>query len=68
MNVEKLSYSYLKYELTKDDVYKHQYYIIITRSELTTNTSSTLLIHYDVVNCEPKFCVVKATAKRKRNY
>ena len=35
MNVEKLKALYLKYELTKDDVYKHQHYIIITRSELT---------------------------------
>ena len=32
MNIEKLTALYKKYELTKDDVYKHQHYIIITRS------------------------------------
>ncbi len=31
MNVDKLKALYVKYELTKDDVYKHQHYIIITR-------------------------------------
>ncbi len=31
MNREKLLELYKKYELTKDDVYKHQHYVIITR-------------------------------------
>ena len=66
MNVEKLKALYLKYELTKDDVYKHQHYIIITRSGIDKiQTKEQVSIHYDVVNCEPKFCVVKATATKK---
>ena len=32
MKTEKLKEKYIKYELTKDDVFKHQHYIIITRS------------------------------------
>ena len=32
MNKEKLTVLYKKYELTKDDVFKHQHYLIITRS------------------------------------
>ena len=32
MQVEKLKEMYLKYELTKDDVFKHQHFVIITRS------------------------------------
>ena len=32
MNKQTLKELYLKYELTKDDVYKHQHYVIITRS------------------------------------
>lgn len=66
MNVEKLKSLYLKYELTKDDVYKHQHYIIITRSGIDKiQAKEQVSIHYDVVNCEPKFCVVKATATKE---
>ena len=32
MKTEALKEKYIKYELTKDDVFKHQHYIIITRS------------------------------------
>ena len=32
MKTEKLKALYEKYELSKDDVFKHQHYIIITRS------------------------------------
>ena len=32
MKTEKLKELYKKYGLTKDDVFKHQHYIIITRS------------------------------------
>jgi hypothetical protein len=66
MNVEKLKALYTKYELTKDDVYKHQHYIIITRSGIDKiQAKEQININYDVVNCEPKFCVVKATALKE---
>ena len=32
MNKEKLTELYKEYNLTKDDVFKHQHYLIITRS------------------------------------
>ena len=32
MKTDKLKEKYVKYELAKDDVFKHQHYIIITRS------------------------------------
>ena len=32
MKTELLKEKYIKYNLTKDDVFKHQHYIIITRS------------------------------------
>ncbi|MAN60469.1 MAG: hypothetical protein CMI60_00850 [Parvibaculum sp.] len=49
--------------LVKEDVYKHQHYTIITRAgidKIQANTS--ISIKYDVVECSPNFCVVKATA------
>jgi hypothetical protein len=32
MKTEALKEKYIKYNLTKDDVFKHQHYIILTRS------------------------------------
>ena len=68
MNVEKLKELYVKYELTKDDVYKHQHYIIITRSGIDKiQAKEKVQITYNVVSCEPKFCVVKAIATKQNN-
>lgn len=61
MNKEKLGELYKKYELTKDDVFKHQHYIIITRSGIDKiQAKAQINIKYEVVNCESNFCVVKA--------
>lgn len=66
MNVDKLKALYLKYELTKDDVYKHQHYIIITRSGIDKiQAKEQVSINYDVIECKPNFCVVKATAMKE---
>jgi hypothetical protein len=66
MNVDKLKELYVKFELTKDDVYKHQHYIIITRSGIDKiQAKEKVNITYDVITCEPKFCVVKATALKE---
>ncbi len=63
MNKEKLTELYKKYELTKDDVFKHQHYIIITRSGIDKiQAVAKIGIRYIVVNCERDFCVVKAKA------
>jgi len=66
MNVDKLKELYLKYELTKDDVFKHQHYIIITRSGVDKiQAKEQISINYDVIKCDPNFSVVKASAKKE---
>ena len=63
MKTERLKELYLKYGLSKDDVFKHQHYIIITRSGIDKiQASEKIKITYDVINCETNFCVVKANA------
>ena len=63
MNKEKLTELYKKYELTKDDVFKHQHYLIITRSGIDKiQAVAKINVRYVVVNCEKDFCVVKAKA------
>tara|TARA_R100001129_G_scaffold156664_1_gene119944 strand:+ start:501 stop:893 length:393 start_codon:yes stop_codon:yes gene_type:complete len=65
MKTEKLKEKYLKYELTKDDVFKHQHYIIITRSGIEKiQAIENIKIFFDVVKCETNFAGVKATAKK----
>ena len=63
MNKEKLTVLYKKYNLTKDDVFKHQHYLIITRSGVDKiQAVAKILIGYEVIKCEKDFCVVKASA------
>tara|TARA_R100000544_G_scaffold37172_1_gene27586 strand:- start:612 stop:1028 length:417 start_codon:yes stop_codon:yes gene_type:complete len=64
MNREKLLDLYKKYELTKDDVYKHQHYVIITRQGIEKiQASENIIINYDVIKCETNFAVFKANAR-----
>ena len=66
MNREKLTSLYKKYELTKDDVYKHQHYIIITRQGIDKiQAKERIYVDYEVINCEPNFAVVKANATKE---
>mgnify|MGYP003120431460 CR=1 FL=1 len=66
MNTDKLKELYLKYELTKDDVFKHQHYIIITRTGIDKIQGiEQINIHYDVIQCEPNFAVIKANARKE---
>ena len=61
MKKEKLTELYKKYNLTKDDVFKHQHYIIITRSGIDKiQAKAKINIKYDVIKCEKDYCVVKA--------
>jgi hypothetical protein len=63
MNKEKLTVLYKKYNLTKDDVFKHQHYLIITRSGVDKiQAQAKININYEVIKCEKDFCVVKASA------
>ena len=65
MDREKLGALYKKYELYKEDIYKHQHYIIITRSGIDKiQAKEKIFIDYEVINCEQKFCVVKANASK----
>ena len=63
MNREKLLELYKKYELTKDDVYKHQHYVIITRMGIEKiQAKEKININYEVIKCETNFAVFKAIA------
>ena len=63
MQVEKLKEMYLKYSLTEADVFKHQHYIILTRSGIEkVSALENIDITYEVIKCETNFAVVKATA------
>lgn len=61
MNREKIKTLYEKYELTPDDVFKHQHYLIITRSGIEKiQATEKINVNYEVVRCEPNFAAVKA--------
>ena len=68
MKTEILKEKYIKYNLTKDDVFRHQHYIIITRSGIEKiQALENIHINYDVVKSEPSFASVKATAIKEQN-
>ena len=63
MNRDKLLELYKKYDLRKDDVYKHQHYVIITRQGIEKiQAKENIKIAYQVIKCETNFAVIKATA------
>ena len=68
MKTDKLAELYKKYGLSKDDVFKHQHYIIITRSGIDKiQALEKIHINYDVIECQKDFCVVKASAEVSGN-
>ena len=61
MKTEILKEKYIRYNLTKDDVFKHQHYIIITRSGIEKIAAiENIGIHFEIVKCETNFAAVKA--------
>jgi len=63
MNRDKLVSLYEKYELSKDDIFKHQHFVIITRSGIEKIIGKeNITINYDVIKCESNFAVFKANA------
>ena len=69
MNVEKLKALYTKYNLTKEDVFKHQHYIIITRSGIDKIQGvAGVKIKYDVIKCDTNFAVVKASTEHLETF
>ena len=68
MKTEKIKEKYHHYGLDKDDVFKHQHYIIITRSGIDKiQATEKITINYDVIKCDTNFCVVKANASGGSN-
>jgi len=65
MNKDKLIELYKKYGLTKNDVFKHQHYVIITRQGIDKiQAVEQMSVTYEVIRCEPNFAVFKAKAQK----
>jgi len=65
MNKDKLIELYKKYGLTKNDVFKHQHYVIITRQGIDKiQAVEQMNVTYEVIRCEPNFAVLKAIAEK----
>ncbi len=61
MNRNKLKDLYDKYNLTKEDVFKHQHYIIITRTGIEKiEAQEKIQVTYKSIKAEPNFAVVQA--------
>jgi len=64
-NRDKIKALYLKYELTPEDVFKHQHFTIITRAGIDKIQGvEKINITYEVIKCEENFAVVKAKSKK----
>ena len=62
MKTDILKEKYIKYNLTKEDVFKHQHYLIITRSGIEKiQALENIRITYECIKCESDFAAVKAT-------
>jgi hypothetical protein len=65
MNKDKLIELYKKYGLTKDDVFKHQHYVIITRQGIDKiQAVEQINVTYEVIRCSSNFSVFKALAEK----
>jgi len=65
MKREKIKEMYIKYGLEKEDVFKHQHYIILTRSAIAKiQYKEDIEIDYDIIRSEPNFAAVKAIATK----
>ena len=66
MDRNKLVELYKKYDLTTDDVFKHQHYVIITRTGIDKiQAVEQIAIDYEVIRCEPNYAVFKAIANKE---
>jgi hypothetical protein len=67
MNTEKIKEKYHYYGLDKNDVFKHQHYLIITRSGIEKiQALENIKIWYETIKCETNFAAVKATAIKEK--
>jgi hypothetical protein len=61
MNINNLKELYEKYNLTKEDIFKHQHYVIITRTGIEKiEAQEKIHINYKCIKSEPNFAVVQA--------
>jgi hypothetical protein len=66
MKTEMIKEKYHHYGLEKEDVFKHQHYVIITRSGIDKiQAIENIEIDYEVIKCERDFCVVKAYGSKR---
>ena len=66
MNRDKLKELYNKYNLSKNDFFKHQHYTIITRQGIDKiQALEQMTVNYEVIKCEPNFAVFKALAEKE---
>jgi len=66
MKKDKLLELYNKYDLQKDDFFKHQHYTIITRQGIDKiQAIEQIFIDYEVIKCETNFAVFKANASKQ---
>jgi len=69
MNRDKIAELYKKYNLDKEDIFKHPHYLIITRSGIDkVQAIEGIKITYEVIKCETNFCVVKAKSENLETF
>jgi len=67
-NTDTLRALYKKYSLNPEDVFKHKHFTIITRQGIEKiENGADIDISYEVINCEPTYCVIKAKASDSDN-
>tara|TARA_R100000781_G_scaffold113519_2_gene82170 strand:- start:68 stop:454 length:387 start_codon:yes stop_codon:yes gene_type:complete len=65
MNREKIKEMYLKYGLEEKDVFKHQHYIILTRSAISKiQAQENIDFDFEIIRSEPNFASVKGYATK----
>lgn len=65
MNTERLKELYVQYGLDKSDVFKHQHYVIITRSGIEKiEGKAGIKVRYEEKVLEKDFAVIKAYASK----
>lgn len=69
MKTELLKELYEKYDLTKDDFFKHQHYTIITRQGIEKiQAIEKINVKYEVIECTPNFAAVKAYSDKVETF
>ena len=65
MNTERLKELYVEYGLEKSDIFKHQHYVIITRSGIEKiQAKAGIKINYITEVLQKDFAVIKAIATK----